>query len=146
MCLRYWRILAQPFHFLFNPFLFNNFYIFPHTIFHEHLNQLGSSVVPPTPTDFKLIAMQYSRAFVTRKRDGTVSKQSLYPIELCSRGIRHFVASQWCWGSWGPFKCYVMQWEGVSFPGKSVTKVYISTLLALREGGWGSNIQEKSVT
>ena len=35
---------------------------------------------------------------------------------------------------------------GVSFPEKSVTKVYRSTLLALRGGGWGSNFQEKSVT
>ena len=36
---------------------------------------------------------------------------------------------------------------GVSaFPEKSVTKVYGSTLLALRGGGWGSNFQEKSVT
>ena len=36
---------------------------------------------------------------------------------------------------------------GVStFPGKSVTKVYGPTLLALRGGGWGSNIQTKSVT
>ena len=36
---------------------------------------------------------------------------------------------------------------GVStFPGKSVTKVYGSTLVALRGGGWGSNIQTKSVT
>ena len=40
----------------------------------------------------------------------------------------------------GPFKCYV---GGVSFPGKSVIKVYGSTLLALRGGGWGSNFQEK---
>ena len=28
---------------------------------------------------------------------------------------------------------------------KSVTKMYGSTLLALRGGGWGSNFQEKSV-
>ena len=36
---------------------------------------------------------------------------------------------------------------GVSaFPERSVTKVYGSTLLALRGGGWGSNFQEKSVT
>ena len=35
---------------------------------------------------------------------------------------------------------------GVSFPRKSVTKVYGSMLLALRGGGWGSNFQEKSVT
>ena len=28
---------------------------------------------------------------------------------------------------------------------KSVTKMYGSTLLALRGGGWGSNLQEKSV-
>ena len=34
---------------------------------------------------------------------------------------------------------------GVSFHGKSVTKMYGSTLLALRGGGWGSNFQEKSV-
>ena len=34
--------------------------------------------------------------------------------------------------------------EGVSaFPEKSVTKVYGSTLLALRGGEWGSNFQEK---
>ena len=36
---------------------------------------------------------------------------------------------------------------GVStFPGKSVTKVYSSTLLALRVGGWGSKFQKKNVT
>ena len=36
---------------------------------------------------------------------------------------------------------------GVSaLPGKSVMKVYGSTLLALRGGGWGSNSLEKSVT
>ena len=29
--------------------------------------------------------------------------------------------------------------------GKSVTKMYGSTLLVLRGGGWGSNFQEKSV-
>ena len=29
---------------------------------------------------------------------------------------------------------------------KNVSKVYVSTLLALRGGGWGSNTQEKSVT
>ena len=48
----------------------------------------------------------------------------------------------------GPFKCYVTPWGwvGVSFPGKSVTKVYGSTLLALRGGGWGSNSLKKSVT
>ena len=28
---------------------------------------------------------------------------------------------------------------------KSITKMYGSTLLALRGGGWGSNFQEKSV-
>ena len=33
---------------------------------------------------------------------------------------------------------------GVTFFGKSVTKVYGSTLLALR--GWGSKFHEKSVT
>ena len=33
-----------------------------------------------------------------------------------------------------------------AFPEKSDTKVYGSQLLALQEGGWGSNIQEKSVT
>ena len=33
-----------------------------------------------------------------------------------------------------------------AFPGKSVTKVYGSTLLALWGGGQGSNFQEKSVT
>ena len=49
------------------------------------------------------------------------------------------------------FKFYVTQWGGgggggVSFHGKSVTKVYGSTLLAFSEGcGWGSNFQEKSV-
>ena len=31
------------------------------------------------------------------------------------------------------------------FLGKSVTKMYGSTLLALRGGGWVSNFQEKSV-
>ena len=37
-------------------------------------------------------------------------------------------------------------WGGVSaFTEKSVTKMYGSTLLALRGGGWGSNFQEKSV-
>ena len=45
------------------------------------------------------------------------------------------------------FKCYVtLEGWGVSaFPEKSVTKVYGSTLLALRggPGGWGSNFQEK---
>ena len=36
---------------------------------------------------------------------------------------------------------------GVSnLSGKSVTKVYGSTLLALLGGGWGSKFQEKSVT
>ena len=36
---------------------------------------------------------------------------------------------------------------GVSaFPKKSVTKVYSSTLLPLRGGGWGSNSLEKNVT
>ena len=46
-----------------------------------------------------------------------------------------------------PFKCYVTQLGvGVSaFTEKSVTKMYGSTLLALRGGGWGSNFQEKSV-
>ena len=35
---------------------------------------------------------------------------------------------------------------GVSaFPGKSVMKVYDSALLALRGGGWGSNLQEKAL-
>ena len=33
-----------------------------------------------------------------------------------------------------------------TFLEKSLTKVYVSTLLALREGGLGSNFQEKSVT
>ena len=32
-----------------------------------------------------------------------------------------------------------------AFPEKSITKVNGSTLLALREGGWGSIFQEKSV-
>ena len=32
-----------------------------------------------------------------------------------------------------------------AFPEKSVTKVYGSMLLALRDGGWRSNFQEKSV-
>ena len=49
----------------------------------------------------------------------------------------------------GPFKCYVTQrggCEGVSaFTEKRITKVYGSTLLALRGGGWVSNIHEKSV-
>ena len=36
---------------------------------------------------------------------------------------------------------------GVSdFPEKSVTKVYGSMLLALRGGGWASDIQESSIT
>ena len=35
---------------------------------------------------------------------------------------------------------------GSDFPGKSVTKVQCSMLLALRGGGWGSNFQENSVT
>ena len=33
--------------------------------------------------------------------------------------------------------------RGVSFPGKSVSKVYGSTLLPLRGGGWGYHFQEK---
>ena len=37
-------------------------------------------------------------------------------------------------------------WEGVRFPGKSVTKMYGSTLSALRGGGWVSNFQKTSVT
>ena len=46
----------------------------------------------------------------------------------------------------GPFKCYVTQGGGVSaFMEKSVTKVYGSTLLALRGGGWGSNFQENAL-
>ena len=51
------------------------------------------------------------------------------------------------WVRAGPFKCYVTQLGvgGVSFHEKSVTKMYGSTLLALRGGGWGSNFQEKSV-
>ena len=33
---------------------------------------------------------------------------------------------------------------GFSFPGKkTITILYSSTLLALREGGWGSNFKEK---
>ena len=36
----------------------------------------------------------------------------------------------------GPFKCYMItQLGGVRFPGKSITKMYDSTLLALRWGG-----------
>ena len=35
---------------------------------------------------------------------------------------------------------------GSNFLGKSVTKVYGSTILALRGGGWGSKFQEKNVT
>ena len=36
--------------------------------------------------------------------------------------------------------------EGMSaFPEKNVTKVHGSTLLPLREGGWGSNFQEKTL-
>ena len=48
----------------------------------------------------------------------------------------------------GPFKCYVLQWGyGVLyFPEKNVMRVYGSTLLALRGGGWVSNFKEKSVT
>ena len=44
-----------------------------------------------------------------------------------------------------PVKCYVtpMGWGVSNFPGKSVTKVYGSTLLAFRGGGCGSNSQEK---
>ena len=34
-------------------------------------------------------------------------------------------------------------WEVSSFPEKNVTKMYSTTL---RGGGWGSNVQEKSVT
>ena len=37
-------------------------------------------------------------------------------------------------------------WRVSNFPEKSVTKVYGSTLLALRGVGWGSNFQETSVT
>ena len=33
-----------------------------------------------------------------------------------------------------------------AFPEKSVMKVYGSTLLVLRGGGWGSHFQEKNVT
>ena len=36
--------------------------------------------------------------------------------------------------------------RGIRFPKKSVTKVYNSTLLALRGGGCVSNFQEKSIT
>ena len=32
------------------------------------------------------------------------------------------------------------------FPKKNVTRMYGSTLLALRGGGWGSNFQGKTVT
>ena len=48
----------------------------------------------------------------------------------------------------GAIKCYVTQmgWGVSTFPGKSVTNVYGSMLLALRGGGWGSNFQTKSVT
>ena len=52
------------------------------------------------------------------------------------------------WVRAGPFKCYVTQlgvWGVSAFTEKSVTKMYGSTLLALREGEWGSNFQEKSV-
>ena len=51
------------------------------------------------------------------------------------------------WVRAGPFKCYVTQLGGgvSAFTEKSVTKMYGSTLLALRGGGWGSNFQEKSV-
>ena len=38
------------------------------------------------------------------------------------------------------------RWGVSNFSGKSVTKVYGSTLLALRGGGWGSKFLEKSVT
>ena len=48
----------------------------------------------------------------------------------------------------GPFKCYVTQWGGGGWvsavPEKSIRKVYNSTLLALRGGGWGSNFKEKN--
>ena len=42
----------------------------------------------------------------------------------------------------GPFKCYVTQWGCQISQKKSITKVYGSTLLALRGGGWGSKFQE----
>ena len=49
--------------------------------------------------------------------------------------------------SLGPFICYVtQQGAGVSaFPEKSVTKVYGSTLLALRGGGGGQISREKAL-
>ena len=37
------------------------------------------------------------------------------------------------------------EWGLLDFPGKNVTKVYSSMLLALRGGGWVSIFQEKSV-
>ena len=45
----------------------------------------------------------------------------------------------------GPFNCYVTQYRGgrmSDFPEKSVTKMYGSTLLALRGG---SNFQKKAL-
>ena len=49
-------------------------------------------------------------------------------------------------GLWGHgFKFYVTQWVVSAFLGKSITKVYGSTLLALRGGGWESNFKEKSI-
>ena len=53
----------------------------------------------------------------------------------------------------GPFKCYkggiqvLRNADGVegvpNFPGKSVTMVYVSPLLALQGGGWGPIFREK---
>ena len=44
----------------------------------------------------------------------------------------------------GPFKCYVRRgWRVSDFPEKSVMKMYGSTLLVLRGGGWVSNFQKK---
>ena len=42
-----------------------------------------------------------------------------------------------------PFKCYVTQWVVSAFPEKSATKVYGSTLLVLRGGGWGQFSRKK---
>ena len=36
-------------------------------------------------------------------------------------------------------------WKGDKFPEKSITKMYSSTLLALRGGGWASHFQKKAL-
>ena len=48
----------------------------------------------------------------------------------------------------GPFKCYITQ-RGVGgqiFQKKALRRCKVQRYLALRGGGWGSNLQEKSVT